>query len=429
MRILHVVHQYLPEFVGGTELYTQTLAHYQAQQQGHRVAVFHPSQAAPASAAVARFTHRRAEDSTHVYAVPLGRRTPAQIFFSTFRQPAAEEALAQVLEVERPDLVHVQHLMGLPMAILQQFRAAGLPFVVTLHDYWFPCANAQLITNYDNSVCDGPHWWLNCGRCALARAGLGDRPWLAATAAPLLGARSRLVRRGLEDAAGIIAPTQFVQRTYRELGMPMQKSVVIPHGIEVPDHVLSEAREATEKRAGKGLHIVYVGSLAWQKGLHVLIQAVNRLPQEGVCLSIYGDEDKFPAYVAELKKAAAHPGIHFGGRIARQELWRVLLEEADVAVLPTLWYETSSLMIQEMFAARVPLVASDIGVVPEKIRHGVDGLLFPPGDARALADHLLSLYRDPGALGKLRANIRETRLMEDHVEDIAAVYGRVLGTS
>lgn len=429
MHILHIVHQYFPEYVGGTELYTQTLARYQVQQQGHRVAVFHPSRKEPSSAPDAGPIQHREDDGTHIYAVPLGRRTPAQIFFSTFRQPALNEALAQVLEKERPGLVHVQHLMGLPVSILNHFRAAGLPIVVTLHDYWFPCANGQLVTNYDNSICDGPRWWLNCGRCALARASLGDHPYLAATVAPVLGARSQALRRALESADRIIAPTRFVQRTYEALGMPMQNSVVVPHGIEVPQHVLNAAKNAGESPERDSLHIVYVGSLAWQKGLHVLVEAVNQLPHEGVCLSIYGDLDKFPEYVAHLKDAAVHPGIRFAGRIARRELWRILLQEADVAVLPTLWYEASPLTIQEMFAARVPLLASDIGALPEKIRDGVDGLLFPPGDARALADHLLRLHREPGYLAGLRSNIQETRLMEDHVEEIRGVYDEVLGSS
>lgn len=418
MRILHVVHQYLPEHVGGTEVYTQTLARYQVQQEGHRAAVFYPSEQQSAQGLL----ESQDAGGVHVYGVPLGPRSRTQVFFSTFGQRAIDEALKQVLDREKPDLVHVQHLMGLPTSLLAHFRRAGLPIIITLHDYWFPCANGQLLTNYDNTVCDGPRWWINCGRCALARAGLGDRPALAPAVAPLLGYRSRRLRQILAQADRVVAPTRFVRDTYAELNMPVEKMIVVPHGIEVPQHVLDADPAARSPYPGHHLHVVYVGSLARQKGLHVLVEAMNRLPEDGVRLSIFGDLQTFPDYVQQLRAAARHPGIRFAGRIGRDAFWRTLLQEADVAVLPTLWYEASPLTIQEMFAARVPLVASDVGALPEKIRHGVDGLLFPPGDAAALARILRELYDDPDRLRSLRANVAPTHLMSDHVREVQMIY-------
>lgn len=418
MRILHVVHQYLPEHVGGTEVYTQTLARYQVQQEGHRAAVFYPSEQQSAQGLL----ESQDAGGVHVYGVPLGPRSRTQVFFSTFGQRAIDEALKQVLDREKPDLVHVQHLMGLPTSLLAHFRRAGLPLVITLHDYWFPCANGQLLTNYDNTVCDGPRWWINCGRCALARAGLGDRPALAPAVAPLLGYRSRRLRQILAQADRVVAPTRFVRDTYAELNMPVEKMIVVPHGIEVPQHVLDADPATRSPYPGHPLHVVYVGSLARQKGLHVLVEAMNRLPEDGVRLSIFGDLETFPDYVQQLRAAARHPGIRFAGRIGRDAFWRTLLQEADVAVLPTLWYEASPLTIQEMFAARVPLVASDVGALPEKIRHGVDGLLFPPGDAAALARILRELYDDPDRLRSLRANVAPTHLMSDHVREVQMIY-------
>jgi hypothetical protein len=72
--------------------------------------------------------------------------------------------------------------MGLPGATLDLLRARGLPYVVTLLDFWWFCANAQLVTNFDHTVCSGPAWWTNCTRCAVARS---DSP-LAWAASPLL---------------------------------------------------------------------------------------------------------------------------------------------------------------------------------------------------------------------------------------------------
>lgn len=406
----------MPEDVGGVELYTQSLARYQIARLGHEAAVFYPSEKAAEEDAVHR---SRDEGGVRVYAVRLGARSRAQVFLSTFGQTGIGRGLETALDEFRPTVVHVQHLMGMPASVVDRVLATGAPLVVTLHDYWFPCANAQLVTNYDGSVCEGPHWWLNCGRCAVARAGMKGERWLAPAVAPLMAYRSHRLRHVLAQAQRVIAPTHFVRDTYARLGMPAENIVVVPHGIEAPAAV----RAAASGRRREGpLRVVYVGSVAWQKGVHVLVEAIGGMDAGTVHVSLYGDLDKYPAYVAALRAAAHHPEIHFGGSLGREALWRMLSEEADVVVVPSVWYETASLVTQEAFAAGVPVVASRLGALAERVEDGVDGLLFPPGDADALRERLLRLQHDGALLEELRSNIRPVRTMEEHVADVDAVY-------
>lgn len=425
MRILHVTHQYPPHDVGGVELYTQTLARFQADN-GAQVAVFFPSPLEPQGTEETVELEFRQEYGVRVYGAKLGRRSRTRVFMDTFGQQRAMEALQEVLAREKPDLVHVQHLMGLPVAIVHQLRRHQRPLIITLWDYWFSCANAQLITNYDNAICDGPHYWVNCGRCALARAGLGNRPLLAPLSAPLLAVRGLLLRRVLAAANRLIAPLPFVRDTYARLGAPTERMIVVPPGIQVPRDVVRKGRARQNRRhPEEPLRVIYVGGIAWQKGLHVLIEAVNDLPPESIRLSIYGDLGQHAGYAVELQRLARHPGISFEGRLERSEFWRVLLEEVHVGVVPTLWYETASLVIQELFAARIPVLGSRIGVLPGRIRDGVDGLLFAPGDSAALRGALQRLLDEPDLLGHLSDNIERPRLMAEHVADIEAVYESV----
>ena len=227
MRILHLLHQYLPEYIGGTELYTQTLA--AALQPRHRNAIFYRI-----SREGTGVSHREEANGLRVWAAWAGLVTPSSRFRATFRDPALHHAFAQVVDEFAPDLVHVQHLMGLPASLLTLLRQRRIPYLVTLHDYWWLCANAQLLTNYDETVCDGPNWWLNCGRCALARAGRGDSRLLGAGLAPLLAYREKLLRPQLHHARALIAPTRFVQTIYSQLGLAPEQITVIPHGIELP---------------------------------------------------------------------------------------------------------------------------------------------------------------------------------------------------
>ncbi|MBE2223265.1 MAG: glycosyltransferase [Anaerolineae bacterium] len=245
--------------------------------------------------------------------------------------------------------------------------------------------------------------------------------WLSPTVAPLMAYRNRRLCHIITQAGQVIAPTHFVQTVYEQMGVPTENVMVVPHGIEVP-HQKIEAILAKRPFPPKNtLRIGYIGSIAQQKGVHNLIAAVNQLPKEGVKLTIYGGLDDFPEYVAQIKASAQHPGIHFAGRIPREEIWDAFAS-FDVVVMPTLWYEASPLTIQEAFAVKTPIIASRIGAMPEKITDGVDGLLVPPGDVAALHTALLSLKENPARLAQLRAGIQPVYTMTEQVKDIIDVY-------
>jgi len=416
MRILHVVHQYPPQHVGGTEVYTRAVAGYQAAA-GHAVAVFcpEPGDVRPTpDDETGRLVVHRAGD---------GARGRTAVFLSTFGGGRLAGSFAATLAETQPDVVHLQHLMGLPLALVEQIKAAGLPYVISLHDYWYGCANAQLLTNDDGRLCRGPDaGHVNCGRCALARAGLGGLTALAPAVAPLMARRGRALRQVFAGAAAVLASTEFVRRAYAGMGFPTERVHIWPLGIDAGADELAAARAAqTARPAGEPLRAGYIGGLSPQKGVHHLVAAVQRLPAEAVALSIYGDASAFPDYAAGLRAAATHPGIRFPGRLSRAALWPAL-GGLDVLVVPTLWYETYSLIAHEAFAAGVPVVASRIGVMAEVVRDGVDGLLFPPADEAALADILLALAEQPERLAALRAGIRPVPTLADHSRRLLGLY-------
>ncbi|MFZ0543899.1 MAG: glycosyltransferase family 4 protein [Candidatus Promineifilaceae bacterium] len=416
MRILHLVHQYLPEKIGGTELYTRALAQRQAAA-GHDVSIFSPSVTAK------NWPEPTLEGGVWVYRRPLGQRSPAAVFQATFRQPDITEAFQRLLEKTQPDLVHIQHLMGLPVSLVNVLKANAVPYVITLHDYWYICANAQLLTNYDSTICDGPNWWLNCAHCALARAGKETLAFLRPAVAPLMAFRNFRLKAALDQASRLIAPTHFVRETYDQLGIAPEKIIVIPHGIQPPENGRSPQPKETNV-----LRVVYIGGLAPQKGVHILVEAINDLAEGLAALKIYGDMSAFPEYVAALQAQVHRLNIQFYGRLPHEALWDVLAQ-SDVVVVPSLWYETASLIIQEAFAAGVPVIASDIGALRERVRDGVNGFLFPPGDAAVLSRLLADLSRYPDKLAQLTAQIQPVYTIDQHQQAVEETYQLVLSQS
>jgi glycosyltransferase involved in cell wall biosynthesis len=399
----------MPDRIGGTELYTETLSARQVQA-GHDVSIFVPSAASTAWPGYSE------EQGVRVYRCPVGVRGATNRFRSTFSDGKIDRAFAQVLAKEQPDVVHIQHLMGLPISVVDQLLDLKIPYVLTLHDYWYICANAQLLTNYDNTICEGPNWWINCARCALARMKVRRGDFLSPAIAPILSLRDRMVSKALRGAEQMIAPTTFVRDIYSGQGVDNDKIAVIPHGIDPPD-----AKYVRREPKANELKVGYIGGLSWQKGVHVLIQAFNQLPVAGSTLSIWGDPDAFPEYVERLLEMARHTGIELKGQLSRQSFWSTLAGY-DVVVVPSLWYETASLIIQEAFSVGVPVVASNIGALAVRVNDDQDGLLVPPNDSRALSETLLRLMENPDLIKTLQSGIQPVYTIDEHAHDIDRVY-------
>src|SRR5688572_17799698 len=137
MRVVHLVHQYPPEFRGGTEACLETLAAEQIRR-GDAVLVV-----AGASERDERGVVRR----ERVAGVEVARvlRRPGENFSMDERRPrVVEQVLATVAEF-RPDVVHVHHLQNLSADLGARLAAAGHPVVATLHDYLLVCARFFLL--------------------------------------------------------------------------------------------------------------------------------------------------------------------------------------------------------------------------------------------------------------------------------------------
>lgn len=415
-RILHMVHQYPPEHVGGTELYTQAVAQA-LQARGFPVSVFTRLDGDGSGHAA------RDEADLAVHVAWSGELSPVQRFLATFGNGNLAASFAQTLDRFQPDLVHIQHLMGLPTALIDMLAQRGIPYLVTLHDFWWVCANAQLVTNYSGEVCDGPKLWLNCARCAVARS---QTPllWPAAPGlALMLAHRGSTLSRVLERAAAIIAPTRFVKDWYARHGVDPAKIQVLPHGIERPAHAADQAQPAHEQ----AVRFFYAGGLTWQKGVHVLLEAFLATDGPGE-LWLAGDEAVDPGYTQSLrrmKEQSPHKKVSFLGKLNRAQFWQALTQ-ADVVTVPALWYETFSLFIHEAFALGRPVIASNLGALAEAVTPGVNGLLIAPGQVGEWRATLQSVVDQPQQLRTLGQGVTPPLTLNEHLHRLEAVYRAAL---
>src|SRR5690606_15657618 len=157
------------------------------------------------------------------------------------------------------------------------------------------------------------------------------------------------------------------------------------------------------------LHVVYVGRVIPDKGVHVLLAAVAALDRPDVRVTVVGRpgfdaRDPLTAYEQELRRTAAEmrSDVRFASFVPRHALPAILASAAVVAV-PSTWPEPFGLTALEGMAAGAAVVASDVGGLPEAVGDG--GILVPPGDAARLAEALDGL-RDPRTLARAQSSAR-----------------------
>lgn len=422
MKILLVSHKFPPYSLGGVEVYTYHLA--RALQARHTVSVFFRHDD-PEGVPFAE--HDQDVDGVTARRVscnPTGlKASVAGEFFDTFLNRQIEDSFARFVTQVQPDLIHIQHVMALSARLLHLARQSGVPLLLTLHDYWFICSNSQLIWP-DTQTCKGKAGGMNCVRCAsAARFPAPWVRWLRPALAPLFVYRDRVVRQAALQAKRLISPSKFLIDQYVAAGLPPERFTYLENGLPL-DHI----RQVPWQPSDGPLRVTFLGSLAWQKGVHVLAKAFSGLPAGVARLRIWGDPTVFADYAERLRQSLPNPDAQLMGRVPNERVGEVFAD-SDVMVVPSVWYENSPMVIQEARAARVPVVASGHGALEDKVRHEVDGLLFSPGDPAALRAALRRLVKEPDLLPRLRQNIPPPMDIKEHVQRLEDLYRQLAPAS
>jgi glycosyltransferase involved in cell wall biosynthesis len=169
----------------------------------------------------------------------------------------------------------------------------------------------------------------------------------------------------------------------------------------------------------------FVGTLAWHKGAHVLIEALRHLP-DGACEAhLFGDLCTFPDYVASLRQQAASLPVYFRGGFEPADAAEVYAE-IDVLVVPSLWPENSPLVIHEAFQAAVPIVAARTGGIPALLGEGRHGVLYDAGSPLALAGALRAVLQNLNQAAAAAARHPPVRTIAEDAAGWEGLYAEAL---
>jgi glycosyltransferase involved in cell wall biosynthesis len=361
-----------------------------------------------------------------------------------YNNPEVYQHLTEYLGELQPDVVHFTSCYTLSGSAILAAKQLGLPVVLTLTDFWFLCPRHTLLRS-DGSLCSGYESAAGClgcmaketkvwrivnsitPRCLAASilAHLAGHPFLTKRRGLRglysdFGARARFLRGVLDQVDKIIAPSKFLAKTFVHNGLPPWRILVAGYGQET-----SWARRI-QRIESASLRIGYVGQIEPIKGVHLLISAARRIDSAAIEVVIHGDLTRNPGYARELRRLAeGDPRVKFCGPFPKSELPSVFAG-LDVLAVPSLWYENGPVVIGEAFAARIPVIATNLGGISEFVEHGVNGLLFDRGDVPGLSAALQLLVEDPALLGRLRNGIPQVRTLEEDAAELLGLYDHLI---
>ena len=317
-----------------------------------------------------------------------------------------------LVQVHQPDVTHFHNTWyHLSPAVFEATHDAGSPTVLTLHNYRLACANAMLMRE-----------GLPCELCVTTKNawhGVRYKCYLDSYTQSLASAFTIAYnrRRGTwrTDVDLILALTEFARGRFIESGVPAERIAVKPNFVPDPGPRTQPVEDSEV--------VLFVGRLTTEKAPDLLVEAWKRSGTRYL-LEIVG--------VGPLgeKLQSAPNNVSLLGQVEHSEVRKRMLG-ARALVLPSIWYEGLSMVLLEALAAGLPVLASDIGPIPEITAPLGPSWLVAPGDVDDIATGIRRLDDDDhvAAGSKAARALFEERYSEQQgLVDLEAVYERVART-
>lgn len=304
-------------------------------------------------------------------------------------EPEVEADVAAAVRAHEADVVHahnVHPLLG--WRALAAAREAGARVVLQLHNYRLVCAIG--VAYREGAQCHRCH-----GRDT--RPGVRHRCRGSLPEALVYGAGlARQQPRLLAAADALIAVSAAQAAVLAALGVPDGRTFVIPNGV---------AAIAQASRAAAGGYALFAGRLVEEKGADMAVRAARAA---GVPLRVAGEGPEEP----HLRALAGDGDVRFLGRLGAEQL-AAQRRGAAIVLAPSRWEEPCPMAVVEALADGVPVLASDLGGLPELV--GREGVL-PARDEVAWTEALRALWADPEERAR-RGEAALARARERHAPD------------
>lgn len=411
MRILLVNYRYF--ISGGPEKYMFNIKKM-LEDKGHEVIPFSIHSNKNVETEYAKYFVEPIGDRDAVYYDDC-KKTPKviwQMFSRSCYSLEVEKAIQREIRDVKPDLVYIIHFVNkLSPSVICGAKKLGVPVVLRLSDYFLLCPRFDFLS--DKKICEecltqGYH------RCIRKRC---VKDSLIASMVRVFSMKLHNLLKVYDSVDAFIAPSGFLKTKLAENGFQPGKITCIPT-------FTASKTQIGEPRVGS--YGLYFGRISEEKGVETAIKAYELLPDH--TLRIMGDDTTEEA--VRLKVYVQEKGMKnviFDGFKSGEELEEII-KGARFTLIPSIWYDNLPNTALESFQYSKPVIASDIGSLPELVEDGFNGFLFDPYSPEALTEKI-RLFDDDQLVSRMGANSRirleEKFAPETHYAALMDVFERV----
>ncbi len=347
-------------------------------------------------------------------------------FFRAAWSREAEKKFTQLLDVFRPDIIHVHNIYThISPSILAVAKRRNIPVVMTVHDYALLSANYSLWDASNMRSMD----LRDIGVLATARTRFIKGSFLATLLLELV-LKAHHAKRLYDGAiAEYTTYSQFVKDVMVGAGFDAKRISVLGAYAEPlmgsyenpPPAKGARRAEPGEESEKEG--VLFAGRLESYKGVQTLLESLRYLPST-VRIKIIGtgpDEERLKTFIGKDHR------VEFLGFVPGNELWSLMKQSAAV-VVPSLWNEVYGLVALEAMCQGTPIIVAKSGGLPEVVGDSDAGIVVPPGDAHALAraiERVLDSSERQEAMRQAALNrARAIGDPQEHLAKIMEIYSR-----
>ncbi len=345
------------------------------------------------------------------------KKTPKsvwQMFSRSVYSTEVKKAIQKEIKDINPDLVYIIHFVNkLSPSVITGAKQLGIPVVLRLSDYFLLCPRFDFI--YQKQVCEE---CLTKGykTCIKRSCVQGSK---AASLIRVFSMKYHYLIKVYDKVDAFITPSEFLKNKLVDNGFAKEKIYCIPT-------FTASKSEVGEPQVGT--YGLYFGRVTEEKGVDTVVRAYEKMPDK--LLKIMGDDtteegERLKTYVKDNNLS----NIEFLGFKSGTELENII-KGARFTLIPSIWYDNLPNTALESFQYSKPVIASNIGSLPELVIDGENGYLFKPGDADDLKEKIMLLDNDEKIteMGlKSRSRLEDRFAPKTHYDALMKVFEIVRG--
>lgn len=417
MKILFIIHQFYPAYYTGTERYLFNLATV-LKKLGHSIHVltYDPTLTEDTStrSTTTAIIQEYVYENISVTAIRARQEDPLMNFNA--KQPSIQDDLHSIVTDYNPDIIHFAHAMRLT-SVFEVAEKAKIPVVLTLTDYWLLCGRDGTFIRANDELCMTPKCGINCKKYCFQGEVLHD-----------IQHRLDKTKKIFQKASAVIFPSNFIRELFARNNYTTEKAYIIPHGFtQIPVYIQNGV-----KKKNNAFRIATLAKVTPHKGIDFLISSFLQVPFKDIELHIYGELYKkeeletnpvlqnFQSRLYDLKEKS--DAIFFHDKYKQKDL-DSLLDNIDVVVQPSVWYEVFGYVCIDALIRGIPIIAPNFTGSSELVTHKENGYVYEFKNQESLTSSIVNAYKDNL---KQNSNISYPITVEEEAFQTYTVYKNVL---